>query len=380
MFVAFDRRVRVHLGVVALGTPPRLRGCLDALVAHESEHDFVVSCLVNPATAYDGELDTEPPAGVRVERSGSNLGWSGGLHRLRKLSEGELFVWVQDDMTPLPGWLDALVAAADSHPRVGCFGALRVDEQDQVLPYNGGWAEPPDQVTIWNATDTSAPHRPTEVTKLDWVTSKGCLTRAKAFDEVSGPDPRLWPLNHVDKDYCTHLRAHGWDVALVPDARLLHLGGQASPTPFREFLGGWRDSWFDDRWSAAVGAMRGRSSDVVDHPCAEWRALDVDAVEASCGQAATRMVVPLARWHAERDSTQAAASGAELDRMRAELDLARAEAESLTAAVSSLEDRLRLAQRRRRRAKRRLARAEALLSEQQRSDRWWSRVARRLRA
>jgi len=295
VFVAFDRQVRVHLGVVALGTPVRLRSCLDALVAHESEHDFVVSCLVNPATAYDGPLGVELPGGVHVERPGSNLGWSGGLHRLRGLSEGELFVWVQDDMTPMPGWLDALVDAADTHPQVGCFGALRVDEEDRVLLYNGGRAEPPDRVGAWNDSDTTAAHRPTEVTTLDWVTSKGCLTRTSVFDEVSGPDPRLWPLNHVDKDYCTHLRAHGWDVALVPGARLLHLGSQTAPSAFREFLGGWRDGWFDDRWGAAVAALQGRSSAQVEHPCAEWRELRVDAVEAASGQAATRMLVPFAR-------------------------------------------------------------------------------------
>jgi GT2 family glycosyltransferase len=303
VFVAFDRRVRVHLGVVALGTPPRLRGCLEALVAHESDHDFVVSVLVNPATAYDGTPDASLPAGVHVERPGSNLGWPGGLQRLRGLWDGELFGWVQDDMTPVPGWLDALVAAADAHPRVGCFGALRVDEQDRVLLHNGGRAEPPDQVGLWNDTDTTADRRPAEVTTLDWVTSKGCLTRAAAFDEVSGPDPRLWPLNHVDKDYCTHLRAHGWDVALVPDARLLHLGSQSAPSSFRLFLNGWRDGWFDDRWGATAVALQGRTSGEVEHQCAEWRELLVDPVEAAAGQAASRMLVPFARVEASSRKT-----------------------------------------------------------------------------
>jgi GT2 family glycosyltransferase len=300
VFVAFDRDVRVHVGVVALGTPPRLPSCLQALVAHESEHDFVVSCLVNPVTLTDGPLDVAVPPGVRVERPGSNLGWSGGLHRLRALSDGELFVWVQDDMTPLPGWLDALVAAADAHPNAGCFGALRVDENDTVLLHSGGAATPSDRVALWNDTDTTAERRPTEVTLLDWVTSKGCLTRTAVFDEVGGPDPRLWPLNHVDKDYCTHLRSHGWDVALVPDARLLHEGSRSSPSTFREFLGGWRDPWFGERWSRTVAALAGRTSGRVDHPCAEWRSTTVDAVEAASGQEATRMLVPFARAQASQ--------------------------------------------------------------------------------
>ena len=34
VFVAFDRGVRISLGVVTLGSPARLRRCLDALLAH----------------------------------------------------------------------------------------------------------------------------------------------------------------------------------------------------------------------------------------------------------------------------------------------------------------------------------------------------------
>ena len=187
MFVPFDPRVRVHLGVVALGDPPRLRDCLSTLVAHESKHEFAVSFLVNRDTMRRAPLCVEVPDGVLVERPLANLGWPGGLHLLRTLSDAELFVWVQDDMLPEPGWLDALVDAADAHPSVGVFGALWVDDQGQVLEHNGGWARPPDLVAGWNDTDTTVQDTPTEVTLLDWVTSKGCLTRTQVFDEVSGP-------------------------------------------------------------------------------------------------------------------------------------------------------------------------------------------------
>lgn len=353
MFVAFDRRVRVQLGVVALGTPARLRDCLETLVAHESEHDFVVSCLVNPATAGDAPLELSVPAGVHLERPRSNLGWAGGLQRLRGLWHGELYGWVQDDMTPVPGWLDALVAAADAHPRVGCFGALRVDEQDRVLLHNGGRAAPPDRVGLWNHTDTTEDHRPTEVTTLDWVTSKGCLTRTAAFDEVSGPDPRLWPLNHVDKDYCTHLRAHGWDVALVPDARLLHLGGQSAPSTFRQFLAGWSDQWFDDLWGATAAALQGRTSGEVEHRCAEWRGLAVDAVdavEAASGQAATRMLVPFAR-------VEAANRTALEEHHEAQVQALEGRTAALEEALAETTERLERSRRRVRRLRRRLRQA-----------------------
>lgn len=299
MFVPFDPAARLHLGVVSLGTPARLLECLEALRTHESRHDFVVSVCVNPDAMTPGPLlPGAVPEGIRVERPAANLGWGAGLSRLRTLADSEFFVWVQDDMVPEPGWLDALLDAADAHPNVGMFGALRVDDEGAVILHNGGLARPPGSVDGWNETDTTVEATPSEVTVLEWVTSKGCLVRTAVFDEVGGPDPRLWPLNHVDKDFCVHVRCHGWDIALVPDSRLRHAQSQSSPFSFREFLTDWRDDWFDRRWAEAATELSGRTSALVEHPCAEWRAEEVDLVEALSGREATKMLVPFARARA----------------------------------------------------------------------------------
>ena len=241
VFAAFDRGVRVSLGVVTLGTPDRLRGCLEALRTHESRHDFTVAVVVNSDTPDGAPGEVDAPAGVLVDRCRVNLGWAGGLHRARALTDAELLVWVQDDMAPEPGWLDALVDAADARPEGGVFGSVQVD----ALGAAGGVQRRDQRRRTTRSSCGTKPTRPrptsrSDVTAYDWVASTGLLTRAAVFDEVSGPDPRLWPLNHVDKEYCTHVRAHGWDVALVPGARLTHRAGVSAPSPFRAFLARWR--------------------------------------------------------------------------------------------------------------------------------------------
>jgi GT2 family glycosyltransferase len=385
VFVAFDRGVRISLGVVALGTPDRLRGCLDALCAHESRHDFTVAVVVNADTA-DGTPPPPPeawgaPDGVLVDTPAVNLGWAGGLHRARALTDAELFVWVQDDMVPEPGWLDALVDAADAHPGVGGFGAVHVDDAGRVVLHNAGRAEPSGAVELWNDTDTTPETLPAGVTTYDWVTSKGLLTRTAVFDEVGGPDPRLWPLNHVDKDYCTHLRCHGYDVALVAGARLRHGGSRSAPTQFRAFLAHWREPWFNRRWADSVAALAGRSSAVVDHPCADWRSVALDQVATAVGAEASRMLVPVARAEA--------AATAELRQHAANLEHALAEktahianlepilAES-TAHATNLEQALAAATHERDRARRRARRLRRQLRRQKSSLSW--RITRPLRA
>ena len=206
--------------------------------------------MVNADSPEGAPPEVDAPEGVLVEPVPVNLGWAGGLHRARALTDAELLVWVQDDMVPEPGWLDALVDAADAHPEVGGFGAVRVDDEG-----GGSCAQRRSRgaVTTRSSCGTTPTRRPTtlpaDVTTYDWVTSKGFLTRAAAFDEVGGPIRGSWPLNHVDKEYCTHLRCHGWDVALVAAAPGSGTAGsQSAPTAFRAFLAHWREPWFNQRW------------------------------------------------------------------------------------------------------------------------------------
>lgn len=387
VFVAFDPDVRVSLGVVTLGTPDRLRACLDALCGHVSRHDFTVAVVVNADTPDGAPLAVDAPEGVLVDQITMNLGWAGGLHRARALTHAELFVWVQDDMVPEPGWLDALVDAADAHPAVGGFGAVRVDDDGRVVLHNAGRAEPADAVELWNDTDTTPETLPTGVTTYDWVTSKGFLTRTAVFDEVGGPDPRLWPLNHVDKEYCTHLRCHGYDVALVPDARLRHTGSQSAPTQFRAFLAHWREPWVNQRWTTSAAALAGHSSALVDHPCADWRSVVLDPVAMVAGAEASRMLVPMSRAQAadtaelrthavnlEAALAEKTAHAANLDSLLAEstADVANLEpmlAES-TAHATNLEQALAATTRERDRARLRARRLRRRLDELEGSATW----------
>ena len=395
MFAAFDRDVRVSLGVVSLGTPDRLRGCLDALRAHVSRHDFTVALVVNADTPDGAPRDVDAPEGVLVDQVPVNLGWAGGLHRARALTEAELLVWLQDDVVPEPGWLDALVDAADEHPSIGGFGAVRVADDGRVLLHNAGRAEPADAVERWNDTDTTPETLPTAVATYDWVTSKGFLTRTVVFDEVGGPDPRLWPLNHVDKDYCTHLRCHGYDVALVPDARLRTSGSQSAPTEFRAFLAHWREPWISQHWATSVAALAGESSAVVDHPCADWRAVVLDPVATVAGAEASRMLVPMARAQAlattelrshaanlEHALAEKTAHAANLEAMLAESTAHARNLEPMlaesTAHATGLEQALGEARDQRDRARRRTSRLRRRLRDQTSSLSW--RITRPLRA
>lgn len=326
---------RVALVVVALGRTERLLRCLRSLVSHESMVPFSIVCVLNPlesAPLGDGaaaEIDQQLDAmGVPVIEPRLNLGWSGGLHEGRRAIDVELFAWMQDDMEVLPGWLDALAGAADENPQVGAFGSVRVDREGVVQLFNGGWAVP-DDLLRWSSTDTTLQQRPVGVQRLDWVTSRGLLVRTRAWDEVGGSDPSLYPLTYVDLDFCTHLRAHGWGVALVGDATVWHAHNQSAPGLMREYLNDRLTPRVQQRWSAVVSALPQGAAATQPHSCTRDRADDVPGWAA---REATDIVVQFSRWVEGRRS----ADRAEITALSADLDAAVMDAHGARAELAEL--------------------------------------------
>ncbi len=322
--------VRATLAVVALGVTARLGDCLRSLESHESTCAFDIVCVVNAespdAPLELSTLETEHPR-VRFVPSPVNLGWAGGLQLARRYAAGEYLVQVQDDMVVTPGWLDALVTAADAHHDIGAFGSLQVDEQGSARRFNAGFAEPPAEVRRWNDTDTTVENTPAEVTRFGWVTSKGMLARLSAWDDVGGPDPRLFPLNHVDKDYCSHLRAHGWAVALVPTANLVHQGNQSAPGLMRAFLSEWHADRLAQRWGEVLKQLPGSEARPLPHDCTRGRH---ERLEHEVAIEASTLAVAVGRWTQRRRVRQDAA----LESARARTVKAEAEVVAMRSSLS----------------------------------------------
>jgi hypothetical protein len=205
--------------------------------------------------------------------------------------------WIQDDSEVLPGWLDAMLDAARLRPDVAACGVVTVTSDGNLEGFSGGAAIPFADPGAWNLTDpTSAGVWPEGAEEREWITSKGMLVRTAAWDDVGGPCALQYPLNHVDKEFCTHLRAHGWRLLVVPEAQISHHQSQSAPGLFRHFLAQWQADSFAARWAGPVEALSGGTGPV-EHECHGHP--DLAAVERECLHQSSRMIVPFSRFVTE---------------------------------------------------------------------------------
>jgi GT2 family glycosyltransferase len=185
--------------------------------------------------------------GARVAESAVNLGVAGGGNLGRDLARGELLVFVHDDTVFEPGWLAALVAAADARPEAGAVGS-RVLDPDGRLQTAGAVVFR--DASSWLLRDPATPEH--GIGAADYCSSSSLLVRAETWDAVGGMDERLFPGYYVDVDLALAVWAAGRSVLCALDARVRHRRGSSSSDRFRGFVGLRNQAQVREKWRAAL--------------------------------------------------------------------------------------------------------------------------------
>ena len=197
------------------------RHCLDTLLAQELPAG--TRLLVVDDASPDDTAQLLLTYGDRIEVLSQpvNLGFGAACGAGVEAAGTELVVLLNNDTTPHPGWLDALVGCAVSHPAAAAVGArlLHLDGTVQhagvvlgrdLLPHHAYVGFPGDHPAVLRC-------RPFQV-----VTGACLLLRRSAFRAVGGFDLR-YRNGHEDVDLCLRLREAGHEVRYCADALLTHL-------------------------------------------------------------------------------------------------------------------------------------------------------------
>jgi hypothetical protein len=216
-----------------------LPACLEALFHTDYPTDAWEVVLVDNAST-DGSVEEALRRfpRLRVWRNPGNWGFARGYNGAMAAAPGPYVVLLNSDTRVRPGWLRALVDAAEADSRVGAATAK--------LVYPPG---APNAGRIQNAggmllTDGSGRDRGTVFRDGRWLQEEdasqydrqeevfffcgaAALQRKAALDEVGLFDERYF-MYYEDLDLSWRLRLRGWKVVYVPGAVVEHLHAASS--------------------------------------------------------------------------------------------------------------------------------------------------------
>lgn len=230
-----------------------LQACLRSLAANAPRDlPFETIVVVNDAPASDvtGEL-----AGATFLASRANLGLAGAGNRGRRVARGEFLLLLHDDAEVEPGWMEALVAAADADPQAGAIGG-KVLDPDGTLQ-NAGMVLHPDGTTgpPWSG----APPDPSafdERRKVDYCGTSSLLVRAATWDAIGGLDEQFFPAYYVDVDLAAGIRALGQHVLYEPRSVIRHHRGSSTSRRFALYVTARNRERFLMKWGGGAETQR----------------------------------------------------------------------------------------------------------------------------
>ncbi len=267
--------------------PQNPRTSVIALVTDDTA--MLMQCLrtIDATAPADGSIEkvivangTRAPALTALEkrqdlvllRSPVNHGFSGGCNLAVRCARGERLVFVNDDVTVLPGWLDALHDALDRDPDVAVVGG-------KVLLAGDGLQEA--GCVLWRDGSTSGVGRGCAPSSavfsvpriVDYVSFCCAMVRRSAWQEAGGFDERYFPAYYEDLDLCLTLSGLGWKVVYEPAAAVQHAEGGSASRGLRDFLSRRNQATFLAKWSWALEAYEDPPTTEADRAPAESRAL-----------------------------------------------------------------------------------------------------------
>jgi GT2 family glycosyltransferase len=204
--------------------------CLDSVMSQQVEGGFEVLLVDNGSRDGTAKHVRNRHRDVCVIEMGRNLGFSAGCNVGLAHARGRYPVLLDNDTCVRPGWLEALVEAAEAEPRAGAvcsklilMGRPAVLNAAGLLLFDDGFGV----CRGWLEEDRGQYEQREEVFAGP---GNGLLLRREALAEVGTLDDIFFAY-YDDADLCWRMRLRGWTVIYEPRAVVEHRHSGASTSP-----------------------------------------------------------------------------------------------------------------------------------------------------
>jgi GT2 family glycosyltransferase len=234
-----------------------LESCLQSLYENSSKLNLEV--IVSDNGSDDGTvemLQREFPA-VHILENDQNLGFAKPMNQALRASQGNYALLLNPDTMVLPNAFDRLIDFMESHPGVGICGP-KVLNSDYTLqkPCRRGESRPWAVISYFTGLARLFPKSKffgeylmsymdeNETHAVAGVAGSCMLIRRELFEQLGYLD-ELFFAYQEDADYCHRARQAGWKVYYLPEAQIIHYGGQGGSRvdPYRSIIEWHKSYW-----------------------------------------------------------------------------------------------------------------------------------------
>jgi len=234
----------ISIIIVNWNTTSFLENCLASILANPPTSPFENWVVDNASTDDSPRMVRERFPQVQLVENRENVGFARANNQAIQRCTGEYILLLNPDTLVGSGALQALVDFLDQHPEVGAAGAkiLNSDGSLQISSH----PQPTLSRELWRLfhLDSLSPYA--EYPPAKWETNQAkevdvllgacLLLRKEALDQVGLLDEDYFMYSE-EVDLCYRIQRAGWRIYWVPQAEVVHFGGQSTQqVPTEMFL------------------------------------------------------------------------------------------------------------------------------------------------
>ena len=227
------------------------RQCLDRIARHTSDAvAYEVIVVDNGSTDGTAEFfaGAALPANIRYHRNTDNLGFAAANNVGAALASYDYLLLLNNDTLVQPGWLEQMLALAQSDPSIGVVGIKQLFPYTSTIHHTGiiftAGGVPQH---IYPHTDASLPHV-NKQREYQAVNGACLLIARRLYQECGGLDER-YRNGYEDVDLCLSVRQRRRRVVCCTSAFIYHYG-QISDTRTADDAA--NAAYFASKWGAGL--------------------------------------------------------------------------------------------------------------------------------
>ena len=168
---------------------------------------------------------------VTLVKKKPKLGYCVPHNLVMSISNSRYVLILDDDTIVMKGTLKKMVAFMDSHPEVGIAGCKTLNPDGTFQKTYGLMPDLKNQLLNAFKISNSYPDRLFKdisfSREVEYILGAFMFVRAEILKEVGLLDENYYTLG-CEPDWCYRIRKAGWKVMFVPEAEIIHIGGEHS--------------------------------------------------------------------------------------------------------------------------------------------------------